>query len=123
MNSNQYSELHFAVVQKSSSCVEKLILAGQDLGARDKLQFTPLMTAGYHNCTECASRLLECGANVSQEDGRGDNTLHLTSKHGYFSIATLLVEYGSISILKMIREQLHYIRHQIMIIWILQQYL
>jgi ankyrin repeat protein len=91
------SALHYAVVDKKSAEVARLISAGADINRQDKKGWTPLHFAAQEQSVEISRMLLDAGAKVNEKDSNGNTPLfkavYLYSGNG--ELIRLLRQWGA----------------------------
>jgi ankyrin repeat protein len=88
--------LHLASYSGYTDMMEKLLLSGADVDARDHKGYTPLMIAAQSNHFGATEMLLEHGANVSYHGLRGETALHIVAglPNGKKEVAAALLDNG-----------------------------
>lgn len=90
------SALHLASNRGYTDMMERLLLTGADLEAKDSNGFTPLMIAANFNHFEATKMLLQHGANVSYCSPPGNTALHMVAGllNGDTDIVQALLDHG-----------------------------
>ena len=106
--------LMWAVAQKQPAMVAALIAAGADVNARSTVNnwerqvtaepraiyrpaggLTPLLYAAREGCVECATRLIDAGADLDLADPEGISPLLLAVMNMHFDLAATLIRRGA----------------------------
>jgi ankyrin repeat protein len=86
---------HVAAYVGDLFLLESLVLTEVDANLRDKRNTTPLHHAIYGGFEDCASFLLEMGAEVDALDDRGITPLQIASYQGHLDCLKLLIRHGA----------------------------
>ena len=92
------TQLHYAIVDKDTKKVKKLLKSGYDVNAQDKKGWSPLHVAAEYDQKDIVKLLLDNGADVHLKDSWGNIPL-ARAINGYKgkdgSVITMLLEAGS----------------------------
>lgn len=89
------SALHWAVYNDDLSLVDKLLLAGADVNARNDYQATPLSEAAVVGNAKMIARLLKAGADVESANADGQTALMVIARSDHVDAAQLLIKAGA----------------------------
>ena len=87
--------LHTAAKKGDLERVERLIIQGTDLNAKDFAGHTPLYWAVSKGHRDIVELLIAKGANVNTRFRNGDTPLHRAAKEGHIEVAELLIAKGA----------------------------
>ncbi len=84
-----------AAINNNVAEVARLIQAGADVNARDRIGYTALMWAANYYAVDAAKALIEAGADINAKDNNGYTALMVTVGKGSFDVAKVLIEAGA----------------------------
>ncbi|KAJ1175458.1 hypothetical protein NDU88_000746 [Pleurodeles waltl] len=96
LHENDFTLLHFAVVQGNVSTVTYLLDRGADVNSRTVNGFTPLSLAVQRKHPNICSVLIDRGADVSMSDDENWSPLHFAAQAGDDRIARLLLDHQAL---------------------------
>lgn len=90
------NDLHSAIEQNDSGKIKHLLQEGVDPNAQSgRLQRNALHQAALHDRAECVRLLVDNGALVDAEEGKGDTALHLATWKGHAEVVDALLTHGA----------------------------
>ncbi|KAK4082901.1 uncharacterized protein Triagg1_1791 [Trichoderma aggressivum f. europaeum] len=87
--------LHIAAREGKADVVQKLLMQGADVDAKDKYGGTALFDAAHGGKADVAKLLLNEGADIEAKKNDGDTVLHEMSFHGRVDMVNLLLKHGA----------------------------
>ncbi|EON62878.1 hypothetical protein W97_02103 [Coniosporium apollinis CBS 100218] len=90
------NDLHSAIEQNDLRKIKHLLQEGVDPNAQSgRLQRNALHQTALHNRAECVRLLVDNGALVDAEEGKGDTALHLATWKGHAEVVDALLTHGA----------------------------